>query len=67
MMKNLLLQFLVHCYTVDLLENNFCTKACPFVSLSLDWYHDDSFSNLNTFMSVYNPTGAEPVPSMKCY
>ncbi|KAG0183291.1 hypothetical protein DFQ28_001822 [Apophysomyces sp. BC1034] len=27
-----------------------------------DWYHDDYHKGLDTFMSVYNPTGAEPVP-----
>ncbi|CAO3626077.1 unnamed protein product [Cunninghamella blakesleeana] len=27
-----------------------------------DWYHQQSSDNLNTFLSVYNPTGAEPVP-----
>ncbi|KAI7887280.1 Cupredoxin [Mucor mucedo] len=27
-----------------------------------DWYHDQSSNNLQKFMSVYNPTGAEPVP-----
>ncbi|KAI8334409.1 Cupredoxin [Chlamydoabsidia padenii] len=27
-----------------------------------DWYHDQSKNNLATFLSVYNPTGAEPVP-----
>lgn len=28
----------------------------------VDWYHDDYHKGLDTFMSVYNPTGAEPVP-----
>ncbi|KAI8062306.1 Cupredoxin [Gilbertella persicaria] len=27
-----------------------------------DWYHDRSYDNLAKFLSVYNPTGAEPVP-----
>ncbi|KAI8331178.1 Cupredoxin [Chlamydoabsidia padenii] len=27
-----------------------------------DWYHQQSSDNLNSFLSVYNPTGAEPVP-----
>ncbi|KAI8981945.1 Cupredoxin [Mycotypha africana] len=27
-----------------------------------DWYHDESEVGLATFLSVYNPTGAEPVP-----
>jgi iron transport multicopper oxidase len=27
-----------------------------------DWYHDQSKNNLDTFLSIYNPTGAEPVP-----
>ncbi|RCH93210.1 hypothetical protein CU097_009834 [Rhizopus azygosporus] len=27
-----------------------------------DWYHEQSNTNLASFMSVYNPTGAEPVP-----
>ncbi|ORX49058.1 hypothetical protein DM01DRAFT_1338235 [Hesseltinella vesiculosa] len=27
-----------------------------------DWYHAQSDDNLNKFMNVYNPTGAEPVP-----
>lgn len=27
-----------------------------------DWYHDQSNNNLATFLNVYNPTGAEPVP-----
>ncbi|KAL7314638.1 ferroxidase fet3 [Mucor circinelloides] len=31
------------------------------VTLS-DWYHDSSYDNLASFMTVYNPTGAEPVP-----
>lgn len=30
--------------------------------LYLDWYHDSSYNNLPSFMTVYNPTGAEPVP-----
>lgn len=28
----------------------------------VDWYHDSSYDNLASFMTVYNPTGAEPVP-----
>ncbi|KAI9470861.1 MAG: Cupredoxin [Benjaminiella poitrasii] len=27
-----------------------------------DWYHATSYDNLKIFMSIYNPTGAEPVP-----
>ncbi|KAF7722838.1 hypothetical protein EC973_002640 [Apophysomyces ossiformis] len=27
-----------------------------------DWYHEDYHKGLDTFMSIYNPTGAEPVP-----
>jgi iron transport multicopper oxidase len=27
-----------------------------------DWYHDQSETGLATFLNVYNPTGAEPVP-----
>ncbi|ORZ13984.1 Cupredoxin [Absidia repens] len=27
-----------------------------------DWYHKQSSDNLNTFLNVANPTGAEPVP-----
>ncbi|KAI8065800.1 Cupredoxin [Gongronella butleri] len=27
-----------------------------------DWYHAQSDENLGTFLNVYNPTGAEPVP-----
>ncbi|KAI8376300.1 Cupredoxin [Radiomyces spectabilis] len=27
-----------------------------------DWYHGQSHDNLATFLNVYNPTGAEPVP-----
>ncbi|KAJ2961495.1 hypothetical protein NQZ79_g3313 [Umbelopsis isabellina] len=28
-----------------------------------DWYHDQSETGLATFLNVYNPTGAEPVPN----
>lgn len=28
----------------------------------IDWYHTASSENLKTFLNVYNPTGAEPVP-----
>ncbi|KAI9316824.1 Cupredoxin [Dichotomocladium elegans] len=31
------------------------------VTLS-DWYHEEAAVNVAKFMSVYNPTGAEPVP-----
>ncbi|CDH49287.1 fet3 protein [Lichtheimia corymbifera JMRC:FSU:9682] len=27
-----------------------------------DWYHEQSSTGLDTFLNVYNPTGAEPVP-----
>ncbi|KAI8144831.1 multicopper oxidase-domain-containing protein [Fennellomyces sp. T-0311] len=27
-----------------------------------DWYHDQSAVNLDTFLNIKNPTGAEPVP-----
>lgn len=27
-----------------------------------DWYHAQSETGLSTFLNVYNPTGAEPVP-----
>lgn len=32
------------------------------MSLLLDWYHEQSSTGLDTFLNVYNPTGAEPVP-----
>lgn len=38
------------------------TKKAHLFYTSLDWYHEQSNTNLASFMSVYNPTGAEPVP-----
>lgn len=29
----------------------------------IDWYHDQSDDLLASFLNVYNPTGAEPVPN----
>jgi iron transport multicopper oxidase len=29
-----------------------------------DWYHDQSLDLLEKFISLTNPTGAEPVPNL---
>lgn len=58
MTKILLSLFLVKC--LHRFNKTYTEIICCF--LHLDWYHDSSYDNLASFMTVYNPTGAEPVP-----
>ncbi|KZT62420.1 multicopper oxidase [Calocera cornea HHB12733] len=47
---------------IILAKNETYSYAADYTIAMADWYHDTHAVLINEFLSIYNPTGAEPVP-----